>query len=165
MSEGDLREKIEEKSAEFEMLRRELETIDAQNSEISSRLSQFKSAVEIINQIKKAVPGQDIILPISEGLMIKAQIKDPKSALISVGNNIIIQKNSEDCESYIKERIDEADNLLSQLDAQALNITNKLRKLESELLMLTDKENEKRQLEKEELEKKISEQEKKSKKE
>ncbi len=53
MSEEDLREKIEEKSAEFEMLRRELETIDAQNSEISSRLSQFKSAVEIINQIKK----------------------------------------------------------------------------------------------------------------
>ncbi len=161
----DLREKIEEKSAEFEMLRRDLETIDAQNSEISSRLSQFKSAVEIISQVKKAVPGQDVILPISEGLMIKVQIKDPKSALIGVGNNIVIQKNSEDCEKYIKERIDEADNLLSQLDAQASNTTTKLRKLESELLMLTSKETEKRQLEEEELDKKIAEQEKKNKKE
>ena len=140
----DLREEIEEKSAEFEMLRRDLESIDAQNIEINSRLSQFNSAVEIIRQVKKAVPGQELIMPLSEGLMIKVQINDPKSALIGVGNNVVVQKSSSDCEKYIKERIDEADNLLSQLNIQAMDTTNKLRKLESELLMLMDEENRKR---------------------
>jgi prefoldin alpha subunit len=134
----DNRELIEEKSSEFEMLRHELENIDAENQEINSRMAEFRSAIEIISQVKKAKPDQEIVMPLSEGLMLKVYIKDPSKALIGIGNNIIIEKNSEECDKYIKERIDEADSLLIQLSNEANNVTDKLRKLESELISLTN---------------------------
>ena len=120
------RELIEEKSSEFEMLRQELESIDAQNQEINSRMVEFKSAIEIISQVKKAKPNQEMIMPLSEGLMLKIYIKDPEKALIGIGNKIVIEKSSQDCDKYIKERIDEADSLLNQLGAEANKITDKL---------------------------------------
>ncbi|MDD4353652.1 MAG: prefoldin subunit alpha [Candidatus Nanoarchaeia archaeon] len=131
---------IEEKSSEFETLRQELESIDAQNQEINIRMAEFKSALEIISQVKKAKPNQEIIMPLSEGLMLKVYIKDPNKALIGIGNKIIVEKNSEECDKYIKERIDEADSLMTQLDNEANNITLKLRKLEHELIELTKEE-------------------------
>ncbi|MFA5303341.1 MAG: prefoldin subunit alpha [Candidatus Nanoarchaeia archaeon] len=148
------REIIEEKSSEFEMLRQELESIDAQNQEVNSRMAEFKSALEIISQVKKAKPNQEIVMPLSEGLMLKVYIKDPDKALIGIGNKIIIEKNSEECDKYIKERIDEADSLLNRFSEEANKITDKLKKLEYELIKLTNDEENENKEELEELQKK-----------
>ncbi|MFA5333113.1 MAG: prefoldin subunit alpha [Candidatus Nanoarchaeia archaeon] len=148
------REIIEEKSSEFEMLRQELESIDAQNQEVNSRMAEFKSALEIISQVKKAKPNQEMVMPLSEGLMLKVYIKDPDKALIGIGNKIIIEKNSEECDKYIKERIDEADSLLARFNEEAGKITDKLKKLEHELIGLTNEEENEKKDELEELQKK-----------
>jgi len=151
------RELVEDKSSEFELLRRDLESIDAQNQEVNSRLAQFKSALEIISQVKNAKPNHEMIMPLSEGLMIKVYIKDPDKALIGVGNNIVIEKDSEGCENYIKERIDEADSMISRFDSEATKITENLRKLETELMDLTQQEKEEQEEQEEERQKKLKE--------
>jgi prefoldin alpha subunit len=146
---------IEEKSSMFEMLRKELESIDAQNQEINSRMVEFKSAIKIISQVKNAKPNQEMIMPLSEGLMLKVYIKDPDKALIGIGNKIVIEKNSQECDAYIKERIDEADFLLTKFGNEANKITTKLRKLEFELMALTkDEEMERKEIFEENMKKK-----------
>jgi len=136
------KELVEEKASEFELLRRDLESIDAQMQEINYRMKEFKSALFTISQIKELAPDHELIMPLSEGLMIKVNVKDPKKALIGIGNKVVVERNSDDCDSYIKERIDEADSLLTQLNDSAEKTTGKLRRLEAELMELTKKDEE-----------------------
>jgi prefoldin alpha subunit len=130
---------IEEKAQEFEYYRQELENLDMQLQEINYKLEQFLTANEIIKTLSKAKEGQEVILPLSEGLFVKAIIKDPSKALIGVGNNLVVEKKTDDCIDYINKRAKEADTIIASLNNEALNITEKLRRIESELQKLSEK--------------------------
>ncbi|MDD2678673.1 MAG: prefoldin subunit alpha [Candidatus Nanoarchaeia archaeon] len=137
-------ELIEEKASEFEMLRQDLEGADSQMQEINYRMREFKSALETLSSIKNAKPGQELIMPLSEGLLIKVKLSSPDKVLLGIGNQLVAEKNIKECEEYVKKRIDEADSILNQLNESADKTAIKLRKLETEIMELNKKEEEKK---------------------
>ncbi len=127
---------LQDKSYEFETLRQELARIDEELAQLSDRMASFDNAKSALESLKGTKKGQESIVPIGEGLFIKAAITDVEKVLLSVGSGVVVGKGVDKALDYVAERIDEADKLVERLNANAAYFTQKMRQLEVEIQRL-----------------------------
>lgn len=128
---------LEEKGYEFEMLRQQLAGIDQELQELHDRIGQFEGAKLTLEGLKDTKKGTDLLIPLGEGLFLKAGINNVKDVLIGVGSGVIVGKEMSKAIEYVQERIDEADTLINRLNSNAQLLLNQMRRLEPELRDLT----------------------------
>lgn len=133
ISKEQLQAQIQEKSYEFEMLRRELTGIEQEMSQLSERVGSFERVKIALNALKNTKKGEELIIPLGEGLFIKANMGKIDDVLLGVGSNIVIGKSILNAINYVNERIDEANKLIKRLTSNANNYSMRLRHLEPEL--------------------------------
>lgn len=138
MSLERIQQLLETKGYEFEMLRQQLSGIDAELQELTGRLGEFERAKETLLGLKNAKKGDDLLIPLGEGLFIKADINNVKEVLVGVGSAVVVGKEMKKAVDYVQERIDEADTLINRLNSNAQIILDQMRTLEPELRDLTE---------------------------
>ncbi|MBN1924159.1 MAG: prefoldin subunit alpha [Nanoarchaeota archaeon] len=122
---------------EFEGLRQQLAGIDAELQELNLRISEFERAKETLSALSNSKKDEEMLVPLSEGLFIKANIKNVKEVLVGVGSGVVVGKDMMKAKDYVQERIDEADNLINRLNSNAQYFVARMRELEPELQRLT----------------------------
>ncbi len=139
-SEADRAEReqlLQQLGYEFEGLRQQLATIDAELRELHNRISEFERARDTLEAVKTSKKDDEILIPLSEGLFVKASIKNVSEALLGVGSSVVVGKSMDKAMEYVQERIDEADNLIQRLNQNAEYFITRMRALEPELQNLT----------------------------
>jgi prefoldin alpha subunit len=129
---------LNEKSIEFEMLRQQLAGVDGELQQLHNRLGAFDRAKQTLEGLKTAKEGDDLLIPLGEGLFVKADLKNIKEVLVGVGSNVVLGKELSKGVEYVQARIDEADNLISRLNSNAQLIMDRMRVLEKDLMDLTE---------------------------
>ena len=127
------RKSMSEKSYEFETLRQEVAALNDEINQVGLRVESFELAKESVNAFKKSKSGDELVVPIGEGVFIKAKVDKNSTVLINVGSGVIVSKRLEDAESYVTERVDEADKLINTLNNNIAIFTQRLQVLEREI--------------------------------
>lgn len=128
-----LKKTLNEKGYEFETIRQEVSALEEEINQVSARVDSFQAAKTALDAYKNAKPGQELIIPVGEGVFVKAAVSKSDKAMFSVGSNVVVTKNISESLTYVDERIDEADKLIETLSGNITYFTQKMQQLEHDI--------------------------------
>jgi len=105
----------------------QIEKVIEQLSASLDSLTELKETIEEITQLKK---GEEILLPVANGIFIKGKIEDSSKLYLNVGEGIVLDKNKEQALKLLEKQ--EAEILKSKKEAEE--------KLEQIMKMLLSKQ-------------------------
>ncbi len=110
-------------NSQAQMIAEQMERIDAACTEIDG----IKNNLDSLKNTKKET---EILSPISNGIFVKAGIKDNEKLLVNVGGGVVVEKTVEEAKNLLDARIIEMEEAKDKLAAQMQKIEEKLSKLE-----------------------------------
>jgi len=133
---GDLmsetQKKLQEKYMEMQMLQMQLKQIQQQIEALQEQIASFNIANLNLDEMKKVQSGKEILVPLLNGIFVKASIKDTDEFLVNVGANVIVKKNLEGTKQFLQEQ-------LNEMQKANVNMIEEMQKIGLKA-MLTEKE-------------------------
>ncbi|MFH1399524.1 MAG: prefoldin subunit alpha [Candidatus Woesearchaeota archaeon] len=133
-------EELKEKYYELQMIQEHLKQLQQQAEALDEQYNELGGAFRAIEDIEKSKPGEEILLPISSGIFLKASIKDSKDLLVNVGTNVLVKKDTEKTKEILKDRIKTVTEYRKEtalnsesLGARAKTLDKQLKKLVAEM--------------------------------
>jgi len=123
----------EKKVLEFHILNSQLEQYQNQLVNLQQQKQNLNNLSSSLEEIKKLKTGDEFLSPLSSGVLVKTELKEPGKILMTVGANVIVKKRIEDAELSIKEQEKNITLLISQLKSEAEKIAGAVYSLQQEL--------------------------------
>ena len=145
---------MQEKYMQFQMLQQQIKDATSQVDEITKRLVEVESIILSIKEISKVKSGNEILVPVSNGIFIKAEAKETAEFLVNIGEGGVVNKNTEQVIQMLEKQKVELLNLQTELTKEAKRYEGELMLLQKELEKINDsiKESSKEKNEKDEYE-------------
>jgi len=139
-------ENIKEIYYNYQELNANLKFISDQLEYLNSDQIGISITKKTLDALKETKSGEEIILPIGNYAFIKARIENPNVILISIGKDVLVEKNIDESMAYIR-KIEE-DNLRAKniLEDQSKQIKEQIDKI-TPILEKYIKESEEKKLE------------------
>lgn len=92
---------------EYQMLQEQLNKMTEQSETLKKQQEELEGIKEAILSIQQTKVGNEMFVPISSGIFIKAEIKETDELLMNVGDNIVVPKNIKDAIALIQKQQNE----------------------------------------------------------
>ena len=104
-------EKKEERNVRREKLL-ELQSLDAQIKQIEEQMVQIEeqifevdSLIDNLHEIKNVKAGEEILVPVANGIFIKAKIENTSNLKVNIGSGVVVDKTLDETIDMLKEQI------------------------------------------------------------
>ncbi|MBI2651428.1 prefoldin subunit alpha [Candidatus Woesearchaeota archaeon] len=137
-------EKLQKKYLKFQMMEQYIRQLEKQRAVLNNQLIELIAASQSLEEIEKVDNGREILVPISNGIYAKADIKDNKSFIVTVGANVVTVKDINAVKKLVESQMEEMRKMLENLAKELEDYTAKASVLEQEIQeiasLLKDKE-------------------------
>lgn len=123
----------EKKLLEFQILHSQLEQYQEQLNHLQQQRQNLGNLSLSLEEIKKLKIGDEFLSPLSSGVLVKTELKDPGKILMAVGANVIVKKKIDDAELSIKDQEKQIVLLISQLKSEAEKLAEAVYSIQQEL--------------------------------
>jgi prefoldin alpha subunit len=131
---------MQEKYMEMKLVEEQLEEIQKQAKTVEKQVIELASTVQSIDEFRQVNAGDELLIPLSGGIFVKARLKDNKQFLVNVGADIVVIKDIEATKTLISNQVDEMQNLHAKMHLQMQRLVHHSSGLEKELKELISKE-------------------------
>ena len=111
-------ELVKEKYTELQILGNTIKQLQAQVEAITERVLAVKSVDNSLDELKGVTAGSDSLVPVSEGIFVKATLKDVKELVVNVGGDVCVSKTIEETKELIGKRLAELEEHRGKLIAE-----------------------------------------------
>lgn len=130
MSERDTREKL---TAEYAIMSQLADEIKRQIDLLSTAINEVAITKIALKELEKLSGGEEILVPIGSGVMVRALFKKLDKVLVRVGDNVIIEKTPEKALEYLEEQEKTLRETLERRNVEYQNVIGRLTELEKAL--------------------------------
>ena len=95
---------IQAKFMKFKSLKEQIDQLNEYIKKTSEKLEQVDVVIRNLDEISKLKKGNEILVPVTSGVFIKAELKDNENFIVNVGADTVIQKNVEGIKELLNEQ-------------------------------------------------------------
>jgi len=128
-----MEEKLQKLYVEFQMLSQHIKQLEEKTAALNNQLMDLAVTNQSLEDMKKLKQGTEILVPLSNGIYTKAEIKDSKNVIVNVGSNVTTVKDIDSTKKLIEAQIEEVKNLHERLVNELQNNTSKATILEEQI--------------------------------
>jgi len=121
---------MEKKEIELKFIHEQLQKIQAHSQKLDSQIEDLSSTVEALKSLPDK--GKEMLVPVANGIFIKAKSEDTKELVVNVGSQTCINKSREGTVEMLEKQVKEIKEYRLQLDEQFQTLIQHAMKLESE---------------------------------
>ncbi len=128
-----MKEDVKEKYLELQMLNSQLQQLQQQirNADMqSAEMDKISFAIEEAKSIKK---GQEMLVPLGQGIFIKAKAEDASSVIMSVGADVAVEKSLDDAIAIVKTQQGELSSIILEMKHEFSDGVQRLHSLQNEM--------------------------------
>lgn len=118
---------------QYQAVVNQIQYLEQQHGQIASIIDDLSLSLTTLRGIEKNPVDSDIILPISNSLLIKANLSGIKEVIVNVGANVHVPMELKDAEVIINERRDEMIKFMDKMTADRTHLDGIATKLQSQL--------------------------------
>jgi prefoldin alpha subunit len=114
-------ENMKQKVMEFQVLQKHSEQLAEQVQSMNQHLAELENAREAVQEAGKAENGTEVLVPVANGVFVKAYFGAERDFILGVGAETAVEKNSEEVlsmltqqEGELREKVVEAEAILEQ---------------------------------------------------
>ncbi len=126
-------EKLQKLYLEFQMLDQHIKQLEKQSAAINNQLMELMVTIQSLDDMEHTDEKTEILVPLSNGIYTKAELKDNKNLIVNVGSNTALIKDISSTKKMIEDQIDEIKKLQEDLVNQLQTQTLKAASLEQEI--------------------------------
>ena len=130
---------LQEKYMEFQVLGARVKKIREQLEVMDQQCVEMNSVIESLAEFGRVKNGSEVLVPVSNGIFARAELKDNDALIVNVGSDVCVGKTVVETEeilaSRLQEMVDEREQVFSQLQRfglMAQELERDLTKLASE---------------------------------
>lgn len=105
---------------------------------MEKQLVELHVVKEALKDLANTKEGTEILVPVSSGIFIKAELKNNKKVTINVGSDVATEKTMAQAEELIVKQIEELGKVKEQLTGDASNMAVQAIQLEQELKKMVE---------------------------
>ena len=128
-----MEEKLQKLYVEFQMLSQHIKQLEEKTTALNNQLMDLAVTNQSLEDMKKLKQGTEILVPLSNGIYTKAEIKDNKNVIVNVGSNVTTVKDIDSTKKLIEAQIEDVKNLHERLVNELQNNTSKAVILEEQI--------------------------------
>ncbi|RMF55914.1 prefoldin subunit alpha [Candidatus Woesearchaeota archaeon] len=129
---------LQEKFAQFQMVEQQLKQTQEQLQALDNNILEIKALQDSLDEIPNIKPGTEILVPISNGIFIKAELKENKSLKLNVGSGTVVEKSVDDAKKLIEKQFNDANKVREGLLENMQHLAAQAKALEEDLSKLVD---------------------------
>ena len=118
---------------EFQLLNQQIQQLEKQNEALNNNLMELMVTNQSLDDLKDVKEKTEILVPVSTGIHVKAEIKDSKNFIVNIGANIALAKDLKSTKEIIENQIGEIRELQESLAGRLQKQTAKASLLEQEI--------------------------------
>lgn len=126
-------EEQQQKYMEMQIISQQIKQLQRQIQILQSQISEVNIAVESFNELKNVKKGAEILVPITNGVFAKAELKDSSHLLVNVGANTVVTKTIDESKKLMEDQLNELAKFHDNLVMEIQKLSNKLEELEKDL--------------------------------
>ncbi|HLD00985.1 MAG TPA: prefoldin subunit alpha [Candidatus Nanoarchaeia archaeon] len=126
-------EKWKDKYTQFQILQQNIQQLAEHHQLLQQQAAELEISKRAVLEIGKTKLNDSILAPVSNGIFIKAVLKDNKELIVNVGSNTTVTRTIPETaellstqQTEISQRIVEVENLLQQLQEQYLQLVQEI---------------------------------------
>ena len=127
---------VEQIYMEYQQLMQQMQLFDKQFQQLDAQGSEFLSVLETLSELPNAEDNNEILVPISSGIFVKAKLEEKNKVLVNVGGSVVSEKTVEDTRKLIESQLGEIENLRNQMMSNRQLIIARIEQIRS---LLADK--------------------------
>lgn len=128
-----MNKEMQKKYLELQLIDHQIKQIQKQIEMIESQLVELESVSQSLDEMGTVEPGTEILVPISGGVFVKAELKDNKELIVNVGAGTSVTKTIPETLKMIAVQTNEIVKAREELLVQLQIIVSKARKIQEEL--------------------------------
>lgn len=129
----DKQKQLQQRYMEMQYMQQHLTQYQQQLEMLNTQIEDCDRILEGLDEISKKKPGEEMLVPISNGIFAKAKLDDTSKLVINVGSNVAAEKNVDDAKTLIKKQKAEMERTKIQLTDVMGSITEQMQMVEKEL--------------------------------
>jgi len=118
-------DKLSQFLAEFRLLENTFNEFTARQNVLERALIEARSALETVKSLGSENPS-DVLMPIGAGVLLKATPPNSERVLVSVGANVVLEKNRDDATAILESRIETLEKSIISIASQRSQIAQRL---------------------------------------
>lgn len=111
-----------ENYVQLELLQQQLTELDQTMQQAAQQIDHAMIANQTLESLKTANPGQELLVPLGNGIFLPVEVKDAKKLRVVVGANVAVEKNPEDTQSALLAQLES----LEEYYKQSVNLYNQV---------------------------------------
>lgn len=121
------------KYMELQMIDQQLKMAQGQLDQLDQQIAEISMIFENLDEMKSVKKDEEILVPLVNGVFIKAKITDPKHMLVNVGAGSLVSKSNDELKALLEKQMTQLTNYKDNLMAMLQNFYNQAEKIEQGL--------------------------------
>ena len=121
---------LQQAYAEYMFLKQLLDATNQNIALLNNLIAETRTAQEIIEEIKTIPDSKVLIVPLNSSILLRVKFKQENKVLISVGSNVVVEKNYDEALKYLQERENKLKIELEKTSRNLTQISERIRQLE-----------------------------------
>lgn len=130
---------MQEKYIELQSLEQQMAQVQKYLQLMDNQIIELTTTNKALDDLKDVKPNTNILVPISNGIFAKAEIKDSKELIVNVGANVTVKKDVKSTKDLIEKQIDEIKSNYGQINSEMQKLGVKASAIEKELQEIISK--------------------------
>jgi prefoldin alpha subunit len=126
-------EDLQKKYMEYQFLTEQIKKMHQQVEAAEQQLVEIMATVQSLDEFNKLKEGDEILVPINNGIFAKAKIEKSGKLLVNVGASTIVDRDIESTKAMIEKQKKDILEMRSQIATNVNKMVEKAQSLEKEL--------------------------------
>ena len=128
-----MKKDMQSRYLELQMLSQQIQQIQKQIEMVETQMAELDVIGQSIDDFTKVKLGTEILVPLTNGVFAKAELKDNKNLIVNVGAGTAVNKPAEDTKKMVDKQTSELMNVREEMLGQLQQYVAKARALQEEV--------------------------------
>src|SRR3989338_2388027 len=126
-------QEAQQKYMELQMINNQAKELQKQIQGLENQVGEVDNILSNLDEIKQIKVGSEVLVPVANGIFLKAEIKENNNLKVNVGGNTVVVKTIDETKKLLEVQSLEIREVHDQLIAQLKKIIEHAEKTEEEL--------------------------------
>jgi len=127
--------KRREKLLELQSLDTKIKQLEDGLVALENQIIEVNMVIDSLKDLQAVKENSEILVPLSNGIFVKAKVFDTDNLKVNVGANTIVEKTNEETQEMLKEQIRNIDNYKNELFTELQTLVKHASTIQTDVLM------------------------------
>lgn len=130
---------LQERYVEMQLIERQASQLRQRLQMVEGEIQEVRSNVAALDEISKVKPGEEVMIPLANGIFARGTVQDTEKLLVGVGASVIVEKDIPSTKKILDQRLQSLEKYHTEVLQGIMALDERGRGLEKEMRVVIEK--------------------------